>query len=573
MTTGGSAPGDPAGASQDAADERYDEEFSDRVQPVEVDGVPGSDPGLRAPVLVLEHATKSFGAVHALVDGDIELHSGETHGLVGENGAGKSTLVKVLAGVHQPDSGRLVVNGREVTLEGPAASRAVGIAVIHQEASVFPDLSVAENVFIGREPLRSGRRIDFKTMNEQIAVIVDRLGVRLDPRRIAKGLSVADQQIMEIAKALSLNASIIVMDEPTASLSAREVDRLFEIIELLRRDGTAVLFISHRLQEVFEICQRVTVMRDGRHVFTRPLAGLVADDLVQAMVGREVVDRRTAGVGEMGDVVLAVERLTREGVFSDVSFNVHAGEIVVLAGLVGSGRSEVARAIFGIDRRDGGSVFVNGRPLRSGSPTDAIAAGVGFVPEDRRQQGLVMAMAIDRNIALASHDHLKRKGLIWGALERSFATDWANRLRLKYGRLSGNASTLSGGNQQKLVLAKWLGRNPSLLIVDEPTRGIDVATKAEVHRLLERLAAEERVAVLMISSELPEVLRMGDRTLVMREGRLVAEFSHSEVSEERIVAAATGQSEVADDLVTTDVVGTRHTMRPQPPVATSWWPR
>jgi rhamnose transport system ATP-binding protein len=555
MTTGSTAPGDSTDAYQGAAQQRHDEPSGDRARPVEVEGVPGSDQGLREPVLVLEHATKSFGAVHALVDGDIELHSGETHGLVGENGAGKSTLVKVLAGVHQPDSGRLVVNGREVTLDGPAASRAAGIAVIHQEASVFPDLSVAENVFIGREPLRSGRRIDFKTMNEQIAVIVDRLGVRLDPRRIAKGLSVADQQIMEIAKALSLNASIIVMDEPTASLSAREVDRLFEMIELLRRDGTAVLFISHRLQEVFEICQRVTVMRDGRHVFTRPLAGLIADDLVQAMVGREVVDRRTAGVGEMGDVVLAVERLTREGVFSDVSFNVHAGEIVVLAGLVGSGRSEVARAIFGIDRRDAGSVFVNGQPLRSGSPTAAIAAGVGFVPEDRRQQGLVMAMAIDRNIALASHDHLKRKGLIWGALERTFATDWANRLHLKYGRLSGNASTLSGGNQQKLVLAKWLGRNPSLLIVDEPTRGIDVATKAEVHRLLERLAAEERVAVLMISSELPEVLRMGNRTLVMREGRLVAEFSHSEVSEERIVAAATGQSEVADDLVTTDVVG------------------
>jgi len=257
----------------------------------------------------------------------------------------------------------------------------------------------------------------------------------------------------------------------------------------------------------------------------------------------------------MGDVVLAVERLTREGVFSDVSFNVHAGEIVVLAGLVGSGRSEVARAIFGIDRRDAGNVVINGQPLRSGSPTDAIAAGVGFVPEDRRQQGLVMAMAIDRNIALASHDHLKRKGFIWGALERSFATDWANRLRLKYGRLSGNASTLSGGNQQKLVLAKWLGRNPSLLIVDEPTRGIDVATKAEVHRLLERLAAEERVAVLMISSELPEVLRMGNRTLVMREGRLVAEFSHGEVSEERIVAAATGQSGIANDLVTSDAVG------------------
>ena len=509
----------------------------------------------RAPVLVLEHATKSFGAVHALVDGDIELRPGETHGLVGENGAGKSTLVKILAGVHQPDSGRLVVNGREMMLDGPAASRAVGIAVIHQEASVFPDLSVAENVFIGREPLRGGRRIDFKTMNEEIAVIVDRLGVRLDPRRIAKGLSVADQQIMEIAKALSLNASIIVMDEPTASLSAHEVDRLFEMIELLRRDGTAVLFISHRLHEVFDICQRVTVMRDGRHVFTRPLAGLVADDLVQAMVGREVVDRPAAGGQQMGDVVLAVERLSREGVFSDVSFDVHAGEIVVLAGLVGSGRSEVARAIFGINRRDAGRVSINGRPLRSGSPIHAIAAGVGFVPEDRRQQGLVMAMAIDRNIALASHDHLKRRGFIWGALERTFATDWASRLRLKYGRLSGNASTLSGGNQQKLVLAKWLGRNPSLLIVDEPTRGIDVATKAEVHRLLERLAAEEGVAVLMISSELPEVLRMGNRTLVMREGRLVAQFSHSEASEERIVAAATGQTELADHLASTDVTG------------------
>jgi rhamnose transport system ATP-binding protein len=555
MIFGSPPPGDPMDSLHREVDPRDGERSVDGVEPVAVDEASGLGAEESGPALVLEHASKSFGAVHALVDGDIELHWGETHGLVGENGAGKSTLVKILAGVHQPDSGRLVVNGREVRLDGPAASRAVGIAVIHQEASVFPDLSVAENVFIGREPLRSGRRIDFKTMNEEIAIIVDRLGVRLDPRRIAKGLSVADQQIMEIAKALSLNASIIVMDEPTAALSAHEVNRLFEIVELLRRDGRAVLFISHRLQEVFDICQRVTVMRDGCHVFTKPLAGLVADDLVQAMVGREVVDRAAGGSQQIGDVVLAVEHLSREGVFTDVSFTVRSGEIVVLAGLVGSGRSEVARAIFGIDRRDAGSVSINGRPLRAGSPIDAIAAGIGFVPEDRRQQGLVMAMAIDRNIALASHDHLKRKGLIWGALERSFAADWASRLRLKYGKLGGNASTLSGGNQQKLVLAKWLGRNPSLLIIDEPTRGIDVATKAEVHRLLERLAAEEGVAVLMISSELPEVLRMGNRTLVMREGRLVAEFSHSEVSEERIVAAATGQVEGAASMVTTHAAG------------------
>ncbi len=429
MTAGGMAPGDATGSYHGAVHQREGEPSADDVQPAALEEASGLNLG--APVLVLEHATKSFGAVHALVDGDIELRPGETHGLVGENGAGKSTLVKILAGVHRPDSGRLVVNGREMMLDGPAASRAVGIAVIHQEASVFPDLSVAENVFIGREPLRGGRRIDFKTMNEEIAVIVDRLGVRLDPHRIARGLSVADQQIMEIAKALSLNASIIVMDEPTASLSAHEVDRLFEMIELLRRDGTAVLFISHRLHEVFDICQRVTVIRDGSHVFTRPLAGLVADDLVQAIVGHEVVDRPVAGGQQMGDVVLAVERLSREGVFSDVSFDVHTGEIVVLAGLVGSGRSEVTRAIFGIDRRDAGGVLINGRPLRSGSPTDAIAAGVGFVPEDRRQQGLVMAMAIDRNISLASYDHLKRRGFIWGALERSFATDWASRLRLK----------------------------------------------------------------------------------------------------------------------------------------------
>jgi rhamnose transport system ATP-binding protein len=555
MTVASPTPGDPTSSPHGSADQEEEGSSIDGAQPAVVDDVLGLGEGASGPALVLEHTTKSFGAVHALVDGSIELHWGETHGLVGENGAGKSTLVKILAGVHLPDSGRLVVNGREVRLDGPAASRAVGIAVIHQEASVFPDLSVAENVFIGREPLRSGRRIDFKTMNEEIAVVVDRLGVRLDPRRIAKGLSVADQQIMEIAKALSLKASIIVMDEPTAALSAHEVDRLFEIVELLRCEGTAVLFISHRLQEVFDVCQRVTVMRDGRHVFTKPLAGLVADDLVQAMVGREVVDRAAGGSQQIGDVVLAVDHLSREGVFTDVSFTVRSGEIVVLAGLVGSGRSEVARAIFGIDRRDAGSVSINGRRLRSGSPIDAIAAGVGFVPEDRRQQGLVMAMAIDRNIALASHDHLKRKGLIWGALERDFAADWASRLRLKYGKLSGNASTLSGGNQQKLVLAKWLGRNPSLLVIDEPTRGIDVATKAEVHRLLERLAAEEGVAILMISSELPEVLRMGNRTLVMREGQLVAEFSHSEVSEERIVAAATGQHQDAGSLVTTDAVG------------------
>jgi rhamnose transport system ATP-binding protein len=494
----------------------------------------------RTPLLSLQNAAKSFGAVHAIVDASIDLYGGEVHGLVGENGAGKSTLVKILAGVHQPDSGQLLVNGTPTMLHGPAAAQEAGIAVIYQEPTLFPDLTAAENIFMGRQPLRRGRRIDARQMREQARNLFERLGVRLDPARLCRGLSIADQQIIEIAKALSLQARVIVMDEPTAALSAAEVARLFDVARTLRESGAAVLFISHRLEEVFEICQRVTVMRDGRQILTRELAGLTADDLVRAMVGRELDDRPGEDHAGPGEIVLQVGRLTREGVFTDVSFDVRAGEIVALAGLVGSGRSEVARAVFGIDRYDAGSVSLQGRPLRRSSPTSAMAAGVAFVPEDRRQQGLVMDMSVQQNMALASLGRLRHLGIISSKAERNFAADWSLRLRIKFGRLTDPVSQLSGGNQQKVVLAKWLGRQPSLLIVDEPTRGIDIATKAEVHRLLSELA-RTGVAILMISSELPEVLRVGDRILVMREGRLVAEYSHSDASEERIMAAATGQ--------------------------------
>jgi rhamnose transport system ATP-binding protein len=493
-------------------------------------------------VLVLEHATKSFGAVKALEDGSIELYRGEVHALLGENGAGKSTLVKILAGVHQPDGGSLWVNGAKASLSGPAAARDAGIAVIYQEPNLFPDLTVAENVFMGRHPVRSGHRIDSRAMQAQVSATLARLGVRLDPRRVARGLSVADQQIVEIAKALSLEARVIVMDEPTAALSAYEVDRLFRVIETLRAEGKAVLFISHRMEEIFAICQRVTVMRDGRLVLARPLAGLVADDLVKAMVGREIVQRQGAERAQREEVVLRVDRLAREGVFLDISFEVHAGEIVALAGLVGAGRTEVARAVFGIDRYDAGQVTVEGKPLRKGSPTAAMAAGVGFVPEDRRQLGLVMTLSIAGNVALPSLRTLSHLGIVRRVAERRFVLDWVARLNMKYGRLSDAVSTLSGGNQQKVVLAKWLSRRPRLLIVDEPTRGIDIATKSEVHRLLIELA-DEGVAVLMISSELPEVLNMADRILVMREGRLVAEMPQAGASEESIVAAATGALE------------------------------
>ena len=492
-------------------------------------------------LLVVGHAAKSFGSVQALVDASIELYAGEAHGLVGENGAGKSTLVKVLAGVYRPDSGRVLLDGDEVRLAGPADARAAGIAVIYQEPTLFPDLSVAENIFMGRHPLSRGRRIDTRELRRRVEALMERLGVPLDPSRPARGLSIADQQIVEIAKALSFQARVIVMDEPTAALSGAEVERLFSVARALRAQGTAVLFISHRLDEIFALCQRVTVMRDGRQVFTGPLDGLTRDDLVRRMVGRELSAMFPKQAATRGDVALSVRRLTREGVFTDVSFDVRHGEIVGLAGLVGAGRSEVARAVFGIDRRDAGEVVIEGRRLPPASPTAAMAAGMGYVPEDRRAQGLVMDLSIARNTSLASLGRLRHGLFIRSADERRLAADWAARLRLKLARLSDPASALSGGNQQKLVLAKWLSRHPSVLIVDEPTRGIDVATKAEVHRLLSDLAGQG-VAILMISSELPEILGMADRVLVMHEGRLSAELPRDQATEERVMFAATGSS-------------------------------
>ena len=493
----------------------------------------------RTPTLSLEDASKTFAGVHALEGVSLDLYAGEAHALVGENGAGKSTLVKILGGVHQPDVGTLLIDGREVVLGGTAGARQAGIAVIYQEPTLFPDLSVAENVFIGRQPLRTGRRIDYRAMEAEVNRIFERLGVQMDPDRIARGLSIAEQQLVEIAKALSSEAKVLIMDEPTAALSPVEVERLFRIAETLRADGAAVLFISHRLEEVFALCQRVTILRDGKLVMSQALTGLTADDLIRGMVGRELRAREHEAHAPAG-TVLEVERLTREGVFVDVSFDVRAGEVVALAGLVGAGRSEVARAIFGIDRYDVGSVRLGGETLRRASPTAAMSAGIGFVPEDRRQHGLVMDFSTEDNIALASLRRLKRYGLLFASAERKFSLEWARRLQVKYGRISNPVSSLSGGNQQKVVLAKWLSRQPRLLIVDEPTRGIDVGTKAEVHRLLSSLASEG-VAVLVISSELPEVLSVADRILVMREGRLVSTLTHEEASEERIIAAATGQ--------------------------------
>ncbi|OEV31470.1 D-ribose transporter ATP-binding protein [Streptomyces nanshensis] len=498
---------------------------------------PGAAP---VPVLALEGVSKSFGNVRALQGVDLALHAGEAHALAGENGAGKSTLIKILGGVHTPEAGTVRLDGSAVVFAGPAGARDAGIAVIYQEPTLFADLSIAENIFMGRQPRRALGRIDHGAVREATAALMRRLGVDLDPDRPARGLSIADQQIVEIAKALSFDARVLIMDEPTAALTGTETARLFSVVEALRAEGAAVLFISHRLEEIFRLCRRVTTLRDGRLVATEALEGLTEDDLVRRMVGRDLEELYPKQDTTPGARALTVRRLTREGVFHDVSFDVRRGEIVALAGLVGAGRSEVVQAVFGVDRADAGEVEVDGTELKPGSPTVAMDAGVALVPEDRRQRGLVMEMSVERNIALTGLDRLGSAGMVRRSLERSRAADWAVRLRLKYNRLTDTAGVLSGGNQQKVVLAKWLATEPGVLIVDEPTRGIDVGTKAEVHRLLTSLA-EEGIAVLMVSSDLPEVLGMADRVLVMHEGRLVAEIPRADATEESVMAAATGR--------------------------------
>ena len=495
-------------------------------------------------MIELRDVAKSYGAVRALHDGNLSLRAGEVRALMGENGAGKSTLVKVLGGVVRRDAGDVLVDGESVDFHSPHDARDAGIAVIYQEPTLFPDLSVAENVVMGYHPLGALKRIDRRAMHRQVQGLLDRLGVRLDPERPVRGLSIADQQIVEIAKALSFDARVLIMDEPTAALSGPEVERLFGVVRTLREQGSAVLFISHRLEEVFTICDSVTVMRDGAVVHDAPIAEMTPDDLVKRMVGRELTALFPKQDATVGDPVLAVHRLTREGVFFDISFDVRAGEIVALAGLVGAGRSEVARAIFGIDRADAGHVEVSGRRLAPGRPLAAMRAGIGFVPEDRRQQGLVMDLSIARNTALTRMRALSRGGLISSGAENGLAREWAARLQLKFHRLEDSVGTLSGGNQQKVVLGKWLATDPKVLIVDEPTRGIDVGTKAEVHRLMSELAGQG-VAVLMISSELPEVLGMADRVLVMHEGRLTGELSRADADEESVIRLATGQVEEA----------------------------
>lgn len=498
------------------------------------------------PILELTNISKSFEGTHALREVNFDLFPGEVHALLGENGAGKSTLIKIITGVHQPDAGEIRLNGEPISFASPHDSQMHSIAAIYQEPSLFPDLDIAENIFVGRQPTLFGGRVAWSRMYGEAGGLLDVLGVQLDAETKARNLSMAQQQMVEIARALSSEASILIMDEPTSALTLAEVDDLFRIVRQLREAGTAVVFISHRLEELYTLADRVTVLRDGAYVATRNVAEVSTNELIQMMVGRTLADMYAKQVIEPGEVILEVEGLTREGSFEDVSFELRRGEILGMAGLVGAGRTDVGRAIFGILPATSGTIKIAGRPVEISHPRQAMQLGVVYVPEDRQHYGLVLPMSIAHNITLPILSQVANLGWMSSSQEGHIATQITELLDVRSTGVWQKARELSGGNQQKVVLAKWLTARPDILILDEPTRGIDVGTKAEVHRLMSELAAQG-MAILMISSELPEVLGMSDRILVMREGHVTGRFNRAEVTQEQVMQAATSKQPVAID--------------------------
>ncbi len=492
------------------------------------------------PIVEFSAVAKHFGGVQALRGVDLRLFPGEVHALVGENGAGKSTLVKILAGIYRPDSGVVRVGGAAVELRSPTQAQALGIAVVQQEPMLFPDLDVAENVFMGRHPRDRFGRIDWKRIYREVDQLLASLDVTLSSHTPVQGLSVAEQQLVEIARALSIQARVLVLDEPTAALSSHEVEELFTIVKQLRERGVAILFVSHRLEEIFAIADRLTVFRDGTHIITAPVGEMNTEEIIKHMVGRELSNLYPKSAAEIGEVVLEVRQLTRPGVFADIHFQLRRGEILGFSGLVGAGRTEVARVLFGIDQAESGEIWLKGKKVRIRSPQQAMSYGIAYVPEDRHEQGLVMNFSIAANITLAILQQVSHLGLLDSRREQKIASEYSNQLRIRSSGVEQLVNALSGGNQQKVVLSKWLATNPLVLILDEPTRGIDVGAKAEVHRIISELAAKG-LAIILISSELPEVLAMADGVLVLHEGRVTGTFTRSEATQERVMFAATGQ--------------------------------
>jgi ABC-type sugar transport system ATPase subunit len=496
------------------------------------------------PAVRFEAITRRFPGVQALSDVSLEIADGSCHALCGENGAGKSTLGKILAGIHTPDSGRLFIHGQEVRFGSPRDALAAGVGMVHQELAFCDNLSVAENLCLGTLPSRRGL-LDRDAMAERATAMLAEIGTSLDVRRVVGSLTIAQQQMVQIAMAVSGGARIIIFDEPTSSLSQVEADRLYELIGRLKAGGVACIYVSHRMPEVFRLCDTVSVLRDGQHVGTRPIAGLSEHELVQMMIGRPLAEYvpRPEGV-VLGDEVLRVEGLSSPGKFQDVSFSLRSGEVLGIAGLVGAGRSEVAQALFGLDHTRRGTVTVHGRAARLKDPAEAIALGLGLVPEDRKRQGLIPQESALHNLSLSILRRLSRLTWLRRREEREVAKEFFDRLRVRAASLDTVVAGLSGGNQQKIVLARWLAARATVLMLDEPTRGVDVGAKAEIHGLIGELAARGN-AILLISSELPEILTLASRILVLRGGRVVGELTREQATQDRLLRLMAGLDEAA----------------------------
>jgi ribose transport system ATP-binding protein len=491
-------------------------------------------------LLEMKGICKSFPGVKVLDQVDFTLYRGEVHALMGENGAGKSTLMKILGGIYAKDSGSVSVHGRTLDITSPSMAQSLGIVVIHQELNLVPHLTVMENIFLGREfTYGKSKLINWRRMRQESGRFLSQLGLRIDPGVLVGELSVGQQQMVEIAKALSMNTEILVLDEPTAALTDREIEALFKVIASLKEEGVGMIYISHRMEEIFQICDRVTVMRDGSYIGTETIANTSMDNLVKMMVGREIKDRFPKMEITLGEEKLSVNGLTKKGQLHDISLSIRAGEIVGVAGLMGAGRTELAKALFGVTAIDHGTISMNGKPISIHKPMDAIRAGIALVTEDRKDEGLLLPLSVNENLALPNLGLLSSFGFMKRSKERELSDSMIKQLLIKTPNSEQRVGALSGGNQQKVVIGKWLATNPQVLILDEPTRGVDIGAKKEIYDLMNKLASQG-VAILMISSELPEVLGMSDRILVMHEGRISGEFSREEATQEQIMLCATG---------------------------------
>ncbi len=497
---------------------------------------------MKKTILELKDIAKYFPGIKALDNVDFTIRTGEVHALIGENGAGKSTLVKIMTGVYQPTKGKILMEGSEVHFNTAHDAQAAGVAAIHQEASMFAELTVTENIFMGHHLRKKGGTLDWKAMRQHTQELLDRMELDINPDTLIKNLGTAQRHMVEIAKALSVDAQLVIMDEPTSALSLHEVEELYKIIRQLKEEGKAIVFISHKFDEIFEICDHFTVFRDGQYIGEGEVASSSVDEIVKMMVGRSLDQMFPKKDSDIGEAVLDVKGLSLPGFFKDVSFSLHKGEILGFFGLVGAGRSEVMRTIFGIDKKSEGTIILNGREIHISSPRLAMQRGIAYVPEDRQEQGAILEMSLSHNITLPQIDKISPFGVLNKKTEKTITEEFGNKMEIKAANWKVNANTLSGGNQQKVVLAKWLATDPDILILDEPTKGIDVATKAAVHEFVSEMAAAG-LAVILVSSELPEVLGMADRIVVMHEGRVSKILSRDEANSDNVILAATGHEE------------------------------